>query len=75
MNKPLVARRETQIAAPPATVFAFLTDRRAKAVSNPRKPTLERQASFGATSLDDNFLHQYDLKMLPDIFTAQYEDC
>src|SRR5215468_9868155 len=26
MNKPLVVRRETQIAAPPATVFAFLTD-------------------------------------------------
>src|SRR5260370_36329708 len=26
MNEPLVVRRETQIAAPPATVFAFLTD-------------------------------------------------
>jgi uncharacterized protein YndB with AHSA1/START domain len=26
MNDPLVVRRETQIAAPPATVFAFLTD-------------------------------------------------
>jgi len=26
MTEPLVVRRETQIAAPPATVFAFLTD-------------------------------------------------
>jgi uncharacterized protein YndB with AHSA1/START domain len=26
MNEPLMVRRETQIAAPPATVFAFLTD-------------------------------------------------
>ncbi len=26
MAEPLVVRRETQIAAPPATVFAFLTD-------------------------------------------------
>ena len=26
MNEQLVVRRETQIAAPPATVFAFLTD-------------------------------------------------
>jgi uncharacterized protein YndB with AHSA1/START domain len=26
MNEPLVVRREVQIAAPPATVFAFLTD-------------------------------------------------
>src|SRR5262249_61371342 len=26
MNEPLLVRRETQIAAPPATVFAFLTD-------------------------------------------------
>jgi len=26
MSEPLVVRRETQIAAPPATVFAFLTD-------------------------------------------------
>jgi uncharacterized protein YndB with AHSA1/START domain len=26
MTEPLVIRRETQIAAPPATVFAFLTD-------------------------------------------------
>jgi len=26
MNEPLVVRRETQITAPPATVFAFLTD-------------------------------------------------
>jgi uncharacterized protein YndB with AHSA1/START domain len=26
MNEPLVVRRETHIAAPPATVFAFLTD-------------------------------------------------
>jgi uncharacterized protein YndB with AHSA1/START domain len=26
MNKPLLVRREVQIAAPPATVFAFLTD-------------------------------------------------
>jgi uncharacterized protein YndB with AHSA1/START domain len=26
MNEPLVVRRETQIAAPPSTVFAFLTD-------------------------------------------------
>jgi uncharacterized protein YndB with AHSA1/START domain len=26
MNEPLIVRRETQIAAPPATVFAFLTD-------------------------------------------------
>jgi len=26
MNEPLVVQRETQIAAPPATVFAFLTD-------------------------------------------------
>ena len=26
MNEPLVVRRETQIAASPATVFAFLTD-------------------------------------------------
>ena len=26
MNEPLVVRRETEIAAPPATVFAFLTD-------------------------------------------------
>ena len=26
MNEPLVIRREVQIAAPPATVFAFLTD-------------------------------------------------
>ena len=26
MDKSLVVRRETQIAAPPATVFAFLTD-------------------------------------------------
>jgi uncharacterized protein YndB with AHSA1/START domain len=26
MNEPLVVRLETQIAAPPATVFAFLTD-------------------------------------------------
>ena len=26
MNDPLVVRRETHIAAPPATVFAFLTD-------------------------------------------------
>jgi uncharacterized protein YndB with AHSA1/START domain len=26
MNEPLVVRREIQIAAPPATVFAFLTD-------------------------------------------------
>jgi uncharacterized protein YndB with AHSA1/START domain len=28
MNEPLVVRRETQIAAPAATVFAFLTDPR-----------------------------------------------
>ena len=27
MTEPLVVRRETQIAAPPATDFAFLTDR------------------------------------------------
>jgi uncharacterized protein YndB with AHSA1/START domain len=27
MTEPLVVRRETHIAAPPATVFAFLTDR------------------------------------------------
>jgi len=26
MNEPLVVRRETQVAAPPATVFAYLTD-------------------------------------------------
>jgi len=26
MTEPLVVRRETHIAAPPATVFAFLTD-------------------------------------------------
>ena len=26
MTEPLIVRRETQIAAPPATVFAFLTD-------------------------------------------------
>ena len=26
MTEPFVVRRETQIAAPPATVFAFLTD-------------------------------------------------
>ena len=26
MNEPMVVRREVQIAAPPATVFAFLTD-------------------------------------------------
>ena len=26
MNEPLIVRRETQIAAPPATVFAYLTD-------------------------------------------------
>jgi hypothetical protein len=26
MNEPLLVRREVQIAAPPATVFAFLTD-------------------------------------------------
>src|SRR6202035_3447340 len=26
MNEPFVVRRETQIAAPPATVFAYLTD-------------------------------------------------
>ena len=26
MTEPLLVRRETQIAAPPATVFAFLTD-------------------------------------------------
>ena len=26
MNEPLVVRREVQVAAPPATVFAFLTD-------------------------------------------------
>jgi uncharacterized protein YndB with AHSA1/START domain len=26
MNEPLVVRRETHIAASPATVFAFLTD-------------------------------------------------
>jgi uncharacterized protein YndB with AHSA1/START domain len=26
MNEPLLVRRETQIAAPPATVFAYLTD-------------------------------------------------
>ena len=26
MDESLVVRRETQIAAPPATVFAFLTD-------------------------------------------------
>ena len=26
MTEPLVVRRETQIAAPPSTVFAFLTD-------------------------------------------------
>jgi hypothetical protein len=26
MNEPLLVRRESQIAAPPATVFAFLTD-------------------------------------------------
>ena len=26
MNELLIVRRETQIAAPPATVFAFLTD-------------------------------------------------
>jgi uncharacterized protein YndB with AHSA1/START domain len=26
MNEQLVVRRETHIAAPPATVFAFLTD-------------------------------------------------
>ena len=26
MTEPLVVRREVQIAAPPATVFAFLTD-------------------------------------------------
>ena len=26
MNEPLLVRRETHIAAPPATVFAFLTD-------------------------------------------------
>ena len=26
MPEPLIVRRETQIAAPPATVFAFLTD-------------------------------------------------
>ena len=26
MDEPLIVRRETQIAAPPATVFAFLTD-------------------------------------------------
>jgi carbon monoxide dehydrogenase subunit G len=26
MAEPLVVRRETHIAAPPATVFAFLTD-------------------------------------------------
>ncbi len=26
MDEPLVVRREVQIAAPPATVFAFLTD-------------------------------------------------
>ncbi|RVD32866.1 transcriptional regulator, partial [Mesorhizobium sp. M4A.F.Ca.ET.020.02.1.1] len=26
MAEPLIVRREVQIAAPPATVFAFLTD-------------------------------------------------